>query len=562
VKVLKMLESLVRVLGLSTALLLAVILSFANAARDCAPHESVLFLPLDERFTTRDAFLNLAATTPFCIRTPPTDLLPLWKYDCDIQQLHDWVDENIGYVNTAIISSEMYLYGGLIRSRTSNDSTAVIQARLDKLRSYSARRSDLSLYISNVVMRIPAYNGDFEEPWYWETNGYNIFSYSFYSDKYNQLGNPLDHITSEKYKSLVPSDALDEFTWRRERNHNITVNMINAAGGTSSEFKYLYITLDDNAQYGFNIREAEELRTLVGQLNVSASIPIYPGADEVQLTLLSKFSASKYGATIRTPVVTGIPVLAVVFRVPEAVNYIPNYEGQPMIDTLMQQIAAAGAAAVVVSTPDDAQLIGANAVLLVNNFENEKQGEAQSQPTSGTTDAYKVFDSYIQKALSASLPIGFCDNRYSNGADILFVQYMQDQMSSMSMKNLAYAGWNTDGNTIGTVVSNTVLLALFSANDASTGIVRANQVFNSLRVLEDKDYQSIYRQTLSDYANALDSEEENSSCFTPDLEFYERYSFKLLNAKYNELVQAYNLDLKLASVYYPWNRTFEIGLLV
>lgn len=33
-------------------------------------------------------------------------------------------------------------------------------------------------------MRIPAYNGDFEEPWYWANYGYNLYCYSFFQDKY------------------------------------------------------------------------------------------------------------------------------------------------------------------------------------------------------------------------------------------------------------------------------------------------------------------------------------------------------------------------------------------
>jgi hypothetical protein len=35
-----------------------------------------------------------------------------------------------------------------------------------------------------VVMRIPAYNGDFEEPWYWGAYGYDLYQYSYFSDRY------------------------------------------------------------------------------------------------------------------------------------------------------------------------------------------------------------------------------------------------------------------------------------------------------------------------------------------------------------------------------------------
>ena len=32
-------------------------------------------------------------------------------------------------------------------------------------------------------MRIPGYNGDMEEPWYWEHYGRFIYEYSYYTDK-------------------------------------------------------------------------------------------------------------------------------------------------------------------------------------------------------------------------------------------------------------------------------------------------------------------------------------------------------------------------------------------
>ena len=49
------------------------------------------------------------------------------------------------------------------------------------------------------------------------------------------------------------------------------------------------------------------------------------------------------------------------------------------------------------------------------------------------------------------------------------------------MSTFAYAGWNTDGNTLGTVLANTVLLTLFGTNVAAT---RQNTYFNTLRLVE------------------------------------------------------------------------------
>ncbi len=84
----------------------------------------------------------------------------------------------------AIISAEMYLYGGLIGSRISNDTIDTVTYRLQRLIAvqvvhfynfFNILKTDfrfqqnypfVTFMVSSVVMRIPAYNGDTEEPWY------------------------------------------------------------------------------------------------------------------------------------------------------------------------------------------------------------------------------------------------------------------------------------------------------------------------------------------------------------------------------------------------------------
>jgi len=67
---------------------------------------TVLFLPLDERFTTRDAFIHLAYTTNFQVMTPPTTILPHHKAPANLTALDAWMEANIGNADAAIISAE------------------------------------------------------------------------------------------------------------------------------------------------------------------------------------------------------------------------------------------------------------------------------------------------------------------------------------------------------------------------------------------------------------------------------------------------------------------------
>ena len=104
------------------------------------------------------------------------------------------MDENIAKADIFLASAELYLYGGLIALvhwfrklplifsvlevvmtvkrypnmvlYSNNSTVQLIVDRLQKIVAYKEKYPQLQIYLSTVVMRIPAYNGDFEEPWF------------------------------------------------------------------------------------------------------------------------------------------------------------------------------------------------------------------------------------------------------------------------------------------------------------------------------------------------------------------------------------------------------------
>ena len=160
-------------------------LFFTSAILATALADSLLFVPLDERFTTRVAFLNMASITNYEIVSMPESLLPSLKKSSPPTDIVSWFSQQIGPTDGAVLSLEMLLYGGLISSRISNDTTEEVTKRFDNIvAAWEASGSRSQMYGSQVVMRIPSYNGDFEEPWFWQNYGEAIFNYSFYTDKY------------------------------------------------------------------------------------------------------------------------------------------------------------------------------------------------------------------------------------------------------------------------------------------------------------------------------------------------------------------------------------------
>eukprot|EP01116_Phalansterium_solitarium_P004375 TRINITY_DN15373_c0_g1_i1.p1 TRINITY_DN15373_c0_g1~~TRINITY_DN15373_c0_g1_i1.p1 ORF type:complete len:326 (+),score=101.91 TRINITY_DN15373_c0_g1_i1:99-1076(+) len=278
----------------------------------------VLYLPLDERFTTRDAFLNLARVTPFDVVTPDPAIIPHLRVPANLTALAAFVDANVASANSVIMSAEMFLYGGLIASRTSNDTQAEVAARLLQLAAYKAKYPQIQFYVSSVVMRIENANYALEDVWYWAYYGQDLYTYSYFYCKYLHSHNQSDLQTAKAAEAKVPSEYVADFLWRRSRNFNITKLMLEKLHEQPSLFNRVSITLDDNAQYGFSVEEAAQLAAIVQQYQLQDRVFIYPGADEVGLTLLSQMSVQTSQSS---------PTMQLVFRDPTTVYRIPNYEG-------------------------------------------------------------------------------------------------------------------------------------------------------------------------------------------------------------------------------------------
>ena len=106
------------------------------------------------------------------------------------------------------------------------------------------------------------------------------------------------------------------------------------------------------------------------------------GADEVGLTMLSQVAVF---------VTKKAPNIQLIFRDPTTVYHIPNYEGQPMIETLQNQVFAAGG--ILVNSTNVVDIY-----LLVNNFSEDRQIEAPNQPLNRTFAEFDMFLTYLTRA--------------------------------------------------------------------------------------------------------------------------------------------------------------------
>ena len=103
---------------------------------------------------------------------------------------------------------------------------------------------------------------------------------------------------------------------------------------------------------------------------------------------------------------------------------------------------------------------------------------------------------------------------------------------------MSYAGWNTTANSLGSVLSASLVRYFANKNNSLNEIAVLKLL--SIRLLDDWAYQANLRQKLRQNPN-----------------------FDLKNAylEYIKKVEKFlNIKISDFSFYFPWDRTFEIGL--
>ncbi len=491
---------------------------------------TLLFLPLDERFTTRELFLSDAKLTPFKILTPDTALLPRQKIAPEMNSLRDWTRLAAKDSDVGIISAEMLVYGGLIASRISDDSLETAAKRLRILEAIKRENPKMRLFVSSTVTRIPAASSSEEEPDYYKQYGREIFQFSFYTHRFEVLKNLSDKIAADDFKKQIPPEILDDFLTRRRRNFEINKGLIKLV--EKNVIERLVITLDDNSEYGFSKKEAAELEKLAAPL--AGRVAVYAGADEAQVALLSYFVAGKNPVSVYP-----------IYRFPQSKNLIPAFEGAPLADSVSRQIEAAGG-------KFESDLSKAECVLYINNFEVKETFPPQE--LTGSPEKIQSLEDWLKRAginSTGDKILILADNRFYNGADAELISAVFK--SKIKPENIAYAGWNTSGNTLGSAIALGVLRRKMTRR-ADNFLQYKKLLFT--RFVEDWIYMTSGRTRVREMLRRENLTELNNENTERRAATEMKNLFNANAAQINRFLQS---DFTVERVFFPWHRPFEIG---
>lgn len=444
----------------------------------------IVFLPIDNRPVCYQMPKMISEIdTSIDLIIPDINMLGGLKKSADTEALMEWLDNNCKMADAIILSLDTITWGGLIPSRRSNKTLKEISFHINKLKNI-LKNTEAKIYAFSSIMRISNNNVNEEEKEYWDLYGEKIFKYSYDIHKYG-------HAETE-----VPAEIIKDYLETRNRNFELNKTYLNWQ--KEGIFDTLIFSKDDCAEYGLNIKEAQELEALGGYTKT--------GADEIPLTLLAR--------ALNNINITVFPE----FSEPDCKNLISNYEDISIEKSVTGQLELAQCNITKENSLSDI-------ILYVNNFKHH-QGEIVMKRA---TDEYSGMWTEPQK------PYIIADVRNANGADNKFIENLFK--TGMSKKFYGYAGWNTSANTLGSIIC--AMKFILHAKQQGCFNANAFKKFIILRLLDDWAYQSNVRQELS----------------CPDIKLLTE-KMKDYEKKIKD-VQGFAFQ---AEYYFPWDRLFEVGI--
>lgn len=542
----------------------------------------VAVLPMDDRPVTYDYPRILGRAAALEVLLPPREWLGNPWRESRHAELVDWLAQTVPDADAAVVAIDTLAYGGLIPSRKSSESAESVLARLEILRRLGAAHPGKPILASNVVMRISRINSSEEEKPYWATYGSRMFALSELEHK-AEVGDATPDEIGERdaLRAGIPDEVYTDYRRGRARNHAVNLAMLDWAG--EGVFDYLILPQDDTADYGWNVAEARSLQAVIRARRLGDRAITYPGADEIGCLLLARYACRQAGFAPRVwPRYSGVTGPSVVTA----------YEDRPIHELLKAHLAPLGG--FVADSPQDADLD------LFINAPVRRQGNGDSQwlILRGTdtvraqmpprfhpwleefvgTEGFRATRREMQspgrnpeefvRALQAALARG----RQAAVADVAFVNASDITLGDLLLRHptvaalAAYGGWNTAGNTLGTVLAQGVIRVLALRAGPTREQRAAHLEFLFLRFLDDDLYQGRERTRcmVEDLpaAGIAPTMERLPDDKAARIEASVASHLGGSAARLRDLFLASKLagDVRVERLHLPWRRLFEVGV--
>lgn len=504
---------------------------------------TVLLLPLDSRPACTKFIVDLGKIANIKVIMPPKELLDNYKKTAKTNVLRVWMSENIQNVDATIVSIDMLIHGSLLASRHFTETDNDVNETLQILESIHMQYPQMPIYAFNILPRLWLADSN-------ENSKYEklILEYSKLKDQVYTFENPKDIKKLNDLESKIPSQVLTQYQNLYQENVDLNKKLIQLT--KRGVFEKLVIGQDDGQIFGIpNISKKQLLHYLNNQQLTSDNVVITRGADEVALTLLGDIvnKLNHYH-----------PKINVQYSDIEASSIVMPYMPSSVATTVKEKVAMIEGN--LVNNPDDADFI------LFVYIGTEKNNANRSNVSK-----------QIQSLLKKNYKVALVDlSEHFSYKETIFPMLLKNDIPINQF--IAYAGWNTTSNSIGTAVTQATIFAARLNSVAETNdilsLYKNNLDFLISRYLEDWYYlknvidninnnlkkSNINVYDLNEHYNMANDQlniEMNKNAYL--LSNRKAFNIPLLIQTHDQIIAVKASNLRITT-YFPWSRTFEIYL--
>lgn len=408
--------------------------------------------------------------------TPPRDQIGYYTTPGDGDAIGKWLLDRGEEVDGFIVSVSMLAYGGLIGSRTGEQSPEDALNNIQVIKELKERYPQKPIYVYDTIQRlaVTAINDEYEK-YYAQVREWAILY-----DKVHNLGMEAERERLEELEAAIPPHVLADYLQARERNHEINKLLIEWTNEQTID--YLILAQDDAAPYGLHRAERETLVQLVEDLGVERQVSVFPGADEVDVVLVSRFVNDLFGTS---------PSFYVEYGGIDGADWTAPFEDVPFASNVDKHIVSAGG-----TVTDDAEKADIHLLLNTPSAEEDKRA----------ADIEKLV-TRTQQLLKQKKKVAIGDVIYVNRADEAFVTKLAEEVDLTKIH--AYSAWNTAGNALGITVGHAAVREALLQQTSGFGIpvykqtAQAHYDFLLHRFAKDQGYKNVVQPVAREYVKAL-----------------------------------------------------------
>lgn len=403
--------------------LLFVVLCFVATAlgTDRIPSQTrkrILLIPLDSRPAAGQFSQMIGAMNDNEVDMPPLDILGKFTTPGDVEKIFNWLEtQRLDDVSTIIVSSDMLAYGGLIASRVNDVDAPTAIKRLQRLVDFRKKAPEgIRMYVFASTMRLTPTATKAAASY-----RLNLAKYEEMKDRYERTGDKTIPPKLANLRKMVPQVEIMRYERTRRRNFEVQSALLRMTIG--KEIDFLIMGQDDAKPDGPHIQENARLKKLSELYHIDKKVYFCEGIDQHSNLLLSRAILAEKGWT---------PKVRIVYSDDAGKDQFAMYESKTVKESLQDQLYASGAE--MAGDTDEYDY-----ALYVNTPKRREQ-------------PFDAFLESMRNEIDQGFPVAVADINFgANGAsdEELFNFLMR---TGKSFRLLAFAGWNTAGNTIGTAI--------------------------------------------------------------------------------------------------------------